>query len=81
VNSKPSATVSIEGHTDVRGDAAYNQALSQRRAAAVREWLVAHGAAGGRLTATGAGEARPIRTGDTEADHQANRRVEIRIRS
>ena len=81
VNSKPSASVAIEGHTDVRGDAAYNQALSQRRAEAVRTWLIAHGAAGGRLAATGAGEARPVRTGDTEADHQANRRVEIRIRS
>ena len=81
VNSKPNAAVSIEGHTDVRGDAAYNQGLSQRRAESVRAWLIAHGAAGGRLTATGAGEARPVRTGDTEADHQANRRVEIRIRS
>jgi outer membrane protein OmpA-like peptidoglycan-associated protein len=81
VNSKPNATVAIEGHTDVRGDAAYNQALSQRRAEAVRTWLVARGAAGGRLTATGAGEARPVRPGDTEAEHQANRRVEIRIRS
>ena len=81
VNSKPNAAVAIEGHTDVRGDAAYNQALSQRRAEAVRAWLIAHGAAGGRLTATGGGEARPVRTGDTEPDHQANRRVEIRIRS
>jgi outer membrane protein OmpA-like peptidoglycan-associated protein len=81
VKSKPSAAVAIEGHTDVRGDAAYNQELSQRRAEAVRAWLVAHGAAGDRLTASGAGEARPVRTGDTESDHQANRRVEIRIRN
>ena len=81
VNSKPNATVAIEGHTDVRGDDAYNQTLSQRRAESVRAWLIAHGVAGARLTATGAGESRPVRTGDTEADHQANRRVEIRIRS
>ena len=81
VNSKPAATVAIEGHTDVRGDAAYNQALSQRRAEAVRTWLIAHGATANRLTASGAGETRPVRTGDTEADHQANRRVEIRIKS
>jgi outer membrane protein OmpA-like peptidoglycan-associated protein len=81
VNSRPNAAVAIEGHTDVRGDAAYNQALSQRRAEAVLAWLTAHGAAGDRLTATGAGEARPVRTGDTESDHQGNRRVEIRIRS
>jgi outer membrane protein OmpA-like peptidoglycan-associated protein len=81
VNSRPSASVAIEGHTDVRGDAAYNQALSQRRAESVRAWLIAHGVAGNRLAASGAGESRPVRMGDTESDHQANRRVEIRIRS
>jgi outer membrane protein OmpA-like peptidoglycan-associated protein len=80
VNSRPSASVSIEGHTDVRGDAPYNQALSQRRAESVRTWLAGHGVAAGRLTATGAGESRPVKPGDTEADHQANRRVEIRIK-
>jgi outer membrane protein OmpA-like peptidoglycan-associated protein len=80
VNSKPTATVAIEGHTDVRGDDAYNKTLSQRRAESVRGWLIAHGVAGARLTATGAGETKPVRAGDTEVDHQANRRVEIRIR-
>ena len=79
VNSRPNASVAIEGHTDVRGDAPYNQTLSQRRAESVRTWLTAHGVGGGRITATGAGEARPVNTGSTEADHQANRRVEIRI--
>ena len=79
VNSKPNSRIAIEGHTDVRGDAPYNQALSQRRAESVRSWLVAHGIAAGRISATGAGESRPVRTGTTEADHQANRRVEIRI--
>jgi outer membrane protein OmpA-like peptidoglycan-associated protein len=81
VNSRPNAAVAIEGHTDVRGDDAYNQSLSQRRAESVRTWLTAHGVAASRITATGAGESRPVRTGDTEPDHQANRRVEIRIRS
>jgi outer membrane protein OmpA-like peptidoglycan-associated protein len=81
VNSRPNASVSIEGHTDVRGDAPYNQGLSQRRAESVRAWLIAQGVAASRLRATGAGEARPLKTGNTEADHQANRRVEIRIRS
>lgn len=64
----------------MRGDDTYNQSLSERRAASVSAWLAAHGIAGDRLTATGAGESRPVRTGSTEADHQANRRVEIRIR-
>jgi outer membrane protein OmpA-like peptidoglycan-associated protein len=80
VNSRPGATVAIEGHTDVRGEDAYNQALSQRRAESVRSWLVGHGVDAARLVATGAGESRPLRAGDTEADHQANRRVEIRIK-
>jgi outer membrane protein OmpA-like peptidoglycan-associated protein len=80
VNSRPNASVAIEGHTDVRGDAPYNQALSQRRAESVRSWLTGHGVAAGRLTATGAGESRPLKAGSSEADHQANRRVEIRIK-
>jgi outer membrane protein OmpA-like peptidoglycan-associated protein len=80
VNSKPGSRISIEGHTDLRGSDTYNQTLSQRRAGSVRSWLVAHGIAAGRISATGAGESRPVRTGTSEADHQANRRVEIRIR-
>jgi len=80
VNSRPNAAVAIEGHTDVRGDDAYNQTLSQRRAESVRTWLASHGVTPSRLTATGAGESRPVRMGDTEADHQANRRVEIWIK-
>jgi outer membrane protein OmpA-like peptidoglycan-associated protein len=80
VNSRPNAAVSIEGHTDVRGDDAYNQALSQRRAESVRTWLTGQGVDGARLTPTGAGESRPVKTGSSEADHQANRRVEIRIK-
>ena len=79
VNSRPNAAVSIEGHTDVRGEDAYNQILSQRRAESVRAWLMHHGVAESRLTATGAGESRPVSAGTTEADHQKNRRVEIRI--
>jgi outer membrane protein OmpA-like peptidoglycan-associated protein len=81
VNSRPGSQVAIDGHTDVRGDAAYNQSLSERRAASVRAWLGGHGIEPARITAAGAGESRPLRTGDTEADHQANRRVEIRIRN
>ncbi|HEX9636026.1 MAG TPA: OmpA family protein, partial [Acidobacteriota bacterium] len=72
--------IAIEGHTDVRGSDAHNQTLSEQRAGSVRDWLIAHGVAGGRISATGAGESRPLRSGTTEADHQANRRVEIRIR-
>jgi outer membrane protein OmpA-like peptidoglycan-associated protein len=81
VGSKPGSRVAIEGHTDLRGEAPYNQSLSERRARSVSDWLVARGVMATRIAAAGAGESRPVRTGSTEADHQANRRVEIRIRS
>jgi outer membrane protein OmpA-like peptidoglycan-associated protein len=80
VNSKPGSQVAIEGHTDVRGDEAYNRALSERRAESVRQWLIAKGVAASRIQATGAGESRPVTQGTSEAEHQKNRRVEIRIR-
>lgn len=80
-NAKAGSSINIEGHTDNRGEAAYNQALSERRANAVRDWLVANGIAGPRVSARGAGESRPLKAGATEADHQANRRVEIRIQT
>lgn len=81
VRDKSGTKVLIEGHTDSRGAAAYNQALSERRAEAVKRWLVARGTDAARVTASGAGASRPIRPGSTEQDYQANRRVEIRIRN
>jgi outer membrane protein OmpA-like peptidoglycan-associated protein len=80
VNSRPGSQVAIEGHTDVRGEPDYNQALSERRAESVRQWLVGRGIAAERVAATGAGESRPLSPGESEAEHQKNRRVEIRIR-
>ncbi len=75
----PDANVAIEGHTDSRGRDAYNLELSQRRANAVRAYLVQQGIANNRLTATGYGETRPIRSNNTEAGRQANRRVEFKV--
>lgn len=66
----------VEGHTDAVGPAAYNLELSQRRAAAVVDYLVGRGVDPARLTAHGVGEAQP-RTADP-AD-AANRRVETRL--
>lgn len=64
----------VEGHTDARGDEAYNQALSVRRAQAVKEYLVAqHGIPAARLKAVGKGEAELIDVADPEGP--ANRRV------
>lgn len=67
----------IEGHTDNRGSDAYNQALSERRANAVRDELVnEHGIESGRVSTVGYGESRPVDTSNTEAGHARNRRIE-----
>jgi len=72
-------TVIIEGHTDSVGSDALNQTLSEKRAAAVRDYLVARGLAATRMTVTGLGESTPVATNDTPAGRQQNRRVELVI--
>ncbi len=69
--------VRVEGHTDNKGSASTNLTLSQARAAAVREYLIARGVAGDRLVAEGFGESRPLATGENEAAWARNRRVEF----
>ena len=69
--------VRVEGHTDNKGSASTNLTLSQARAAAVREYLIARGVAGERLVAEGFGESRPLATGENEAAWARNRRVEF----
>jgi outer membrane protein OmpA-like peptidoglycan-associated protein len=71
--------IEIGGHTDARGDAAYNRALSQRRADAVRTFLIDEGVDGDRLEATGYGEDRPRLKGSGEKVWSQNRRVEFLI--
>ena len=79
--------VAVEGHTDAKGKDDYNQKLSERRAAAVRDWLVKPGGvAPGRLSAKGFGPTRPVAPNarpdgaDDPEGRQKNRRVEIRVR-
>lgn len=73
----PGAGVMVEGHTDSVGTEAYNQQLSQRRALAVKDYLVRqHGIEPSRLTATGVGEQKPIEGADPAAP--ANRRVQFK---
>lgn len=75
----PDTTVEIIGHTDDVGSASYNQGLSERRAAAVAEALIANGTPAWRVQTRGVGFSRPVATNDTEAGRAANRRVEIVI--
>lgn len=71
--------IEIGGHTDSRGSKAYNQALSERRAAAVARFFTAHGVAADRLRAHGYGEDEPVADNATEQGRAHNRRVEIRL--
>lgn len=67
----------IEGHTDNTGGDTHNQQLSEKRAAAVKTWLVSAGIDGGRLTTQGFGASQPVATNDTPVGKAQNRRVEL----
>lgn len=69
----------IQGHTDNRGGHDHNQDLSQRRAEAVRDWLVAHGVDTGRLEPHGYGDSNPIAPNITTSGRARNRRVQFII--
>jgi OOP family OmpA-OmpF porin len=68
---------SIEGHTDDQGGPKVNGPLSERRAAAVKAWLVKQGISGARLSSKGLGQSKPIDTNDTSEGRANNRRVEF----
>lgn len=77
----PESKTVIEGHTDSRGAAKYNQKLSQRRADAVRDTLVnKYGVSAERVRSVGYGEDRPVASNATEAGRAANRRVTATVR-
>ncbi len=69
----------IEGHTDDRGPDGFNRRLSERRADAVKRFLVEAGIAPSRLVSQGFGETRPIADNDSDEGRAANRRVEFFI--
>ena len=77
--ANPDLLIEVAGHTDSDGDAGYNQQLSQRRAEAVRDYLVGEGVAAENITAVGYGESEPVASNDTAAGKAENRRVELRI--
>jgi len=71
--------IAVEGHTDNRGTTMKNQTLSEKRASAVRDFLVKAGVSSDRITATGLGDKDPVATNKTVAGRQSNRRVELII--
>ena len=71
--------VTVEGHTDNVGNPDKNLEISEKRAEAVRDYLVSQGVAGDRIITTGKGETEPVATNKTAAGRQQNRRVELII--
>jgi outer membrane protein OmpA-like peptidoglycan-associated protein len=72
-------TLTVVGHTDDVGSNAYNQALSERRARSVAQYLEARRVNAMRLAIAGKGEAQPVESNATDTGRQANRRVEIYV--
>ena len=77
LNEDPGLKFAIEGHTDDQGGPKVNGPLSERRAEAVKAWLVKQGIAAGRLTSKGLGQSKPIDKNDTAEGRANNRRVEF----
>jgi OmpA-OmpF porin, OOP family len=76
----PTANIEIAGHTDTDGDNATNQALSEKRAQAVVDYLVKAGLPAGRFTATGYGSTQPVAANDTDDGKARNRRIEFVVK-
>lgn len=75
----PNTYVDVYGHTDSTGSDTYNQGLSERRAAAVANYLTTRGVASARLGTRGFGSSQPIASNSTAEGQAANRRVEIKV--
>ncbi|ASW74401.1 membrane protein [Chryseobacterium piperi] len=79
LENNPDTNINIYGHTDSVGKDAYNMALSQRRADAVKAYLAAKGIASNRMFTKGEGKTMPVASNDTEEGRAKNRRVEFAI--
>jgi len=79
MKENPNSKVSLSGYTDSIGTEAYNQALSERRANAVKDYIVTKGIDSSRISGQGFGESKPIADNKTAAGRAKNRRVEIKV--
>lgn len=76
--SAPKLRVQVDGHTDWIGTDGYNMGLGERRANAVKQYLIRKGIAADRIDTTSYGESKPIETNETAEGRAANRRAEVR---
>jgi outer membrane protein OmpA-like peptidoglycan-associated protein/plastocyanin len=76
---RPDIKVEIGGHTDAKGTVPYNRKLSERRAASVKNYLIAQGIEADRMTAVGYGKVVAIADNDTDEGRELNRRVELTV--
>ncbi len=81
MNTHTELLISIEGHTSSEGDARYNQKLSETRALAVKQYLVARGVSEDRLNSAGFGSSQLLNEEKTWAERALNRRVEIKLKN
>jgi outer membrane protein OmpA-like peptidoglycan-associated protein len=79
LKANPTIEIEVSGHTDNRGDAAANLALSSQRVEAVKSYLTGKGIDIKRITGKGYGGTMPVAPNDTDANRQLNRRVEFKI--
>ena len=76
----PNANIEVGGHTDADGEDATNQALSEKRAQAVVDYLVKAGLPANRFTAVGYGSTQPVGNNETDEGKAQNRRIEFLVR-
>jgi len=81
LNADNTLNLDIEGHTDNVGDDALNLELSNKRAAAVRNYLIKKGINPARMTSQGFGETKPVGDNNTASGRALNRRVELNLRN
>ncbi|RIJ37709.1 OmpA family protein [Pontibacter oryzae] len=80
LKDNPGISIELSSHTDARGNDAYNQDLSQRRAESAVEYIISQGIDRNRITAKGYGESRlVVKNAKTEEEHQRNRRTEFKV--